>query len=486
MPVDPLVLVSDTSTEAERLIACLRARGFRVRDVPLLLLAGRVETQHPGLIVCDGEAPKFIETLRRVRDGAWGKGVDVLILGGATAQLESALGSMVDELPSRQFLRPIDVYSILQSVEERIGSPAARPSAAGGVSMASLPRLQQPPSVPLHDSGHPHISSPVPQARSSGPAASMRIQPQFRFGPAEPSAPPRQAPSHPAPLEDSGPLQSAPQFPVTRVSRELETLLENAELKLGNGNLAAQPGAQAQEHLSPEAELNAILPPDVLAALDEPLDVDEAEEGSSPGTYPGERARLRSNRPSAFFFERDTGASRVGSRPENHGVVPSVSVSPTAHGTLNGGTPAPGSRSSFIPVPSMTAATIQHREPGGFAESLPPATTLQGPPRPELPVEEDTDAPVATLPPQRHRTEAEVSEELTPRPSIDPDDFDLNCAPRRSPRSIAPDVNSRSSRRHRTRAPCHSPAWCASTAGHHGRTRGAPPVARTPRGAAND
>src|SRR5512142_1521169 len=105
---DPLVLVSDTSTEAERLIACLRARGFRVRDVPLLLLAGRVESQRPGLIVCDGEATKLVDTLKRVREGQWGNSVDVLILGGVASQLEPALAGVVDDPLSRLFARPID------------------------------------------------------------------------------------------------------------------------------------------------------------------------------------------------------------------------------------------------------------------------------------------------------------------------------------------------------------------------------------------
>src|SRR5512142_2298383 len=120
---DPLVLVSDTSTEAERLIACLRARGFRVRDVPLLLLAGRVESQQPGLIVCDGEAPKLADTLKRVRTGDWGKNIDVLLLGGDAEQLAKVLADTVDDLPQHLFARPIDVYSMLQTIEERIGSP---------------------------------------------------------------------------------------------------------------------------------------------------------------------------------------------------------------------------------------------------------------------------------------------------------------------------------------------------------------------------
>jgi len=117
LPADPLVLVSDTSTEAERLIACLRARGFRVRDVPMLLLAGRVESQQPGLVVCDGEAPKLVEIIKRIRKGEHGKNVDILLLGGDVEDLAAPLSSALDELPSHLFERPIDVYSILQAIE---------------------------------------------------------------------------------------------------------------------------------------------------------------------------------------------------------------------------------------------------------------------------------------------------------------------------------------------------------------------------------
>ena len=435
---DPLVLVSDTSTEAERLIACLRARGFRVRDVPLLLLAGRVESQKPGLVVCDGEAPKLVDTLKHVRTGPWGQNVDVLVLGGTVSELEATLAGVVDELPSRQFMRPIDVYSILQSVEERIGSPANRPS-SGGVSMASLPRLQVPPSVPMHDSGHPHTSSPFPHPRSSGPAPSIRVPPSFRTGQPEPSVQPRHT-SRPAPVEDSGPLHPTPQFPVTRVSQELESLLENAELKLGNGAYTMQPAGQAHEHLSPEAELNAILPPDVLAALDEPLEVEDSDDASSPGTYPGDRSRFRSNSPSASLLDKDTGTGHGASRPGGtFSQASASSVSPSGPGTLNGGTPAPGSRGSFIPVPSLASSAMHYRETGTRNDTVPPATVLQTPSGLDIPVEEDTDAPVATLPPQRHRTEAEAAaDEVTPRPTMEPDDLISTAPPVAAPARLPP------------------------------------------------
>jgi len=467
---DPLVFVSDTSTEAERLIACLRARGFQVRDVPLLLLAGRIESQKPGLVVCDGQAPKLLETLKRVREGAWGRTVGILILGGDTEKLNGSLMGVVDGLPEHQFARPIDVYSILQSIEERIGSPVNRPALTAGVSMAALPRLHPPPSVPHHDSAHPRMSSPLPQPRSSGPAQSFRVPPT-RVGPSENSVAPRQHTSHPAPLEESGPLQPTPQFPVTRVSRELESLLETAEQKLG-ASASALP-ISSQEHLSPEAELNAILPPDVLAALDEPLEMDEADEASSPGTSPGDRSRMRSNAPSGPPIDKDTG--RIPSRPGNSFATAGTgSMAPP--GTFAGPTPVPASRGSFIPVPSFAPTTSPNIS---FGESLAPATVPQPVVRFDSIPEPDTDAPAASSPPQRHRTEAEAAaDEVTPRPSFEPDDLISTAPPIAPPARLPPPVSRDHANEDRARPARSQRERTSPDKADHGATRPPPPDQR--------
>jgi hypothetical protein len=433
LPADPLVLVSDTSTEAERLIACLRARGFRVRDVPWLLLAGRVEAQQPGLVVCDGDAPKLVETIKRVRTGSHGQNVEILLLGGNVEDLTAPLSGALDELPSRQFERPIDVYSILQAIEERIGSPEHRQPLTTGVSMAALPRLQSSASVPRHDSAHPHLSSPLPPHRSSGPATSLRVSP-LRIGPSENAVGPRSNTNQPGPLEESGPQQPAPQFPVAHVSRELETLLENAEQKLGNSGSSLQAPASVQEHLSPEAELNAILPPDVLAALDEPLQSDDADDASSPGTYPGERMRSRSAAPSGPPLDKDTG--RIPSRPGGtFATVGTGSGGSPGHVTIATATPVPTSNSSFVPMPSFSPSTSTNIS---FGESLPPVTLPQALPRIDSTLEQDTDAPVATMIPQRRRTEAEAAAgEVTPHPSVEPEDL-ISTAPPMAPSARLP------------------------------------------------
>jgi hypothetical protein len=253
------------------------------------------------------------------------------------------------------------------------------------------------------------------------------------MGPSENAAVPRPNTNQPGPLEESGPLHPTPQFPVAHVSRELETLLENAEQKLGNSGSSLQPPPSIQEHLSPEAELNAILPPDVLAALDEPLQLEDADEGSSPSTYPGERMRSRSATPTGSPIDKDTG--RIPSRPG--GTFPPAGTGSGAspgHGTLAATTPVPTSNISFVPVPSFSPSTSTNIS---FGESLPPVTLPHSLPRMDATLEQDTDAPAATLPPQRRRTEAEAAAgEVTPHPSIEPEDMISTAPP--IPPPIAP------------------------------------------------
>ncbi len=385
-----------------------------MRDVPLMLMAARVESQHPNLVVCDGSSPKLAQVLQRMRGGAWGKQVEVLLLGGDRAQLSESLTAAGIDLEKRLFQRPIDVYSILQSVEELIGSPPNRPAFAAGVSMAALPRL---PPLAARDSGQPRPPTPPPR-RSTGPAPSVRVPPSVLMSSPETAVPGR-APSRPAPPDEAG-SHPSPQFPVARVSRELEHLLENAEHKLGPVAHSLQPSSQPAEHLSPEAELDAILPPDVLAALEEPLDVEEGDEISNPGTRPGEKARYRSNiPPSAPGPERDTG--RSASKPGGtFAAMGTGSVAPGAPATLSGTTPIPASKGSFVPVPSILQHPTSVGESVPLTDSIPPATVLNQPPRRGLLAEEDTDAPVVSQPSQRTRTEAEAAADVaTPLPMVE-------------------------------------------------------------------
>ena len=96
------------------------------------------------------------------------------------------------------------------------------------------------------------------------------------------------------------PVHVGPEIPHSHISPELAALLHEAEQRL-----AAQPLRDLQrQRLSPEAELDAVLPPDVLASLDEPLDDDDDFEqdvgfgtksgseggGTAPGSQRGKSA----------------------------------------------------------------------------------------------------------------------------------------------------------------------------------------------------
>lgn len=272
-----LVLVSDTSTEAERLIASLRVRGFKVRDVPLMLLPGRVEAQRPKLVICDGEALRVADAISKMRQGAWGKEVELLLLG-LDARVTQSLRSMLPDIDARVFARPIDVYSVLQRVEEVIGhrDDGAR---SGSLSMAALPRV----GAALMP-GAARVPTPIPRrsraVNSLSPQRLDSMAAAARGDPPEPSSP--KLPSMLPPSEPSAPDSALQAVPVARMSPELEQLLNDADRRLAIGPPSIQPVSVHGGRLSPEQELDAILPPDVLAALDDPVDLDDDDETSHP------------------------------------------------------------------------------------------------------------------------------------------------------------------------------------------------------------
>jgi hypothetical protein len=72
--------------------------------------------------------------------------------------------------------------------------------------------------------------------------------------------------------------------PHARLSPELEQLLGRAEQRMRQ----VAPGTTLAERLSPEDEVEAVLPAELLAALDEPLEIDDEDgEDSAAGTHGG-------------------------------------------------------------------------------------------------------------------------------------------------------------------------------------------------------
>jgi hypothetical protein len=245
----PVVFVSDPTAEAEQVAHALRAAGYAVVDVPLSMLVARVAVQHPRVVLVDADSHGALDIVARMRELPQADDVHVLFVavpGGAIASLDEALAHE----GSGWSARPIDVASMVRQIESLTGGARERPS--------SLP----PPSTE-GGAARPSVPPLVVRRGSSGLAESATF-----------SEPPMPASKVSIPKL----LSLAPP-----VSRELQNLLAEAERRIP---------LVSDEDMgpSPEQELEAVLPAELLAALDEPLDVDD-ETDSSVGRHPSTSGR---------------------------------------------------------------------------------------------------------------------------------------------------------------------------------------------------
>ena len=285
--------MSDASAEAERLISALRSRGYQVVDVPLGLLVNRVSVQRPALILCDADAPGAVESVERIhRDVPGGHRVDVIFVRERGSQSAPDLTSIIEREGSGSFDRPVDDGALTRKVEALIGPPTRhepRPRLAAGGRAPILVAATRRPFRYDQKSG----SSMAPEAPPSQPPKSatwVAPGPAPSSPPSSPGSSPLSAAEPPSSLrrEEPPPMSGAPsagQLPQARLSPELEMLLGRAEQRVTQGRASVAPPS---DRLSPEAELEAILPNDVLAALDEPLDLDDSDESDAgPSTHGG-------------------------------------------------------------------------------------------------------------------------------------------------------------------------------------------------------
>jgi DNA-binding response OmpR family regulator len=231
----PTVFVSDPSAEAERIILALRASGYVVIDVPTSMLLARVAVQRPRLVLVDADTEGALESVERLRELPDADGIEVVFLGHAGR----TLGGMEDALAheaSGFFDRPVDISELIRKVE-------------------ALTRR------PLHDSSSVRMGTPLPH---SLPRPSPRPLPR----PA--SAPPQKTTSE---LPTSSALEASRRVVSiqTPLSSKLEALLAEAEQRVG-AQLALETNFP-----TPEEEIEAVLPAEILSALDAPLEEDESD-----------------------------------------------------------------------------------------------------------------------------------------------------------------------------------------------------------------
>lgn len=285
---DPLIFVSDATAEAERLTASLRGRGYWVVDVPLGLLLSRASVQRPAVVLCDADAPGALEVVERLREVPGASAISVLFLG--EPGLEGRNQRFAREAKA-VFARPVDVHALLRRIESLIGQPGPR-----GLRLAA------------------------PPAGSRAPVLVASTRRPYRYETRSDASDPASSPfaiQSAAPPPSSHPPESIRAMPQSRLSSDLENLLGEAEQRVGDSRPSV---AAPSERLTPEAEIEAVLPQDLLAALDEPLDELDDDDDDGSGT-PGRGSSASGS------------ASRSGSKAGHDasaGTSPGGSVNPFA------------------------------------------------------------------------------------------------------------------------------------------------------------
>lgn len=308
----PTVFVSDASAEAVRISDMLRTAGYSVVDVPLSMLISRASVQKPNVVLLDVDAANALDEVTKLRRLPGSGAVDFIYIGTGEGAITDADAALSHE-GSAFFERPVDIGGLVRKVEALTGGPAsnARPEVR-----PSTP----PPSIPIHKKDTPSV---IPADRSSSPSL---------------PAPGLRTPGPPLPMSTPSlvDLVDAPRSLATfgTVSSELQQLLAEAEMR---ADVSSTPDGPLP---SPEEEIEAVLPADVLASLDEPLDADEDEEGVEGGgqrTGPGVGDRER---------DRDRGDAGTGAH---------------AKGTTAGGSRQPTTGSGRAATPHQTQERPQER-----------------------------------------------------------------------------------------------------------------------------
>lgn len=241
----PIVFMTDAAPEAERISDTLRTAGYVVVDVPLAMLLARVQVESPNVVLVDADAPDASDTIAQLRRLPGAGAIDfVYFAAGAGASKDGE--EPRDGEASAYFTRPVDVGALVRRVEALTGGPALRPRARLSTPPPSFP----PPRLGSAPPSRPSTPSlPAPGLRTPGPPLPMSV----------PSL---------ADLVD--PPRSLATFGT--VSSELQQLLAEAELR---AEVMPHPDAPLP---TPEEEIETVLPADVLASLDEPIEGDEDEE----------------------------------------------------------------------------------------------------------------------------------------------------------------------------------------------------------------
>jgi hypothetical protein len=308
---EPLaVFIGDPSAEAEGVAQALRAAGFLVVDVPMSMLVPRVAVQKPRVVVLDADAPDARDVIEELRSVAGGQQIEIVLLGGVSGGASTNADHPLSEEAVGFFPRPVDVSAVVHKVEVLTGGPGEyQPARASAPPSIAYPRRTAPPpsrlsppprrsSLAAPPTGFasevprpsptgfalPRASSVPPSRPSSGSSPPVPMPPGSLPPGSIPPASGTNGGTRPGvgtgvtsgtgtsvgPAPSPGTVTFAPGLRPAPLSRRIEQLLADAEERIGG-----QARVSDSMFPSPDEELAAVLPADLLAALDEPLEEED-------------------------------------------------------------------------------------------------------------------------------------------------------------------------------------------------------------------
>jgi hypothetical protein len=363
----PTVFVSDPSAEAERIAQALRATGYVVVDVPMSMLLARVAVQRPRVVLVDADAEGALESVGRLRELPDAEGIDIIFLGHAGEALKGAEDALAHE-GSGFFDRPVDVPSLVRKVEALTGGPLHDDlPARASTPPPSLPSSRMPAAI-APEAGQ-EAASPPPLAATSEARAASSHPP----APRPPSGPPNMTvspPTSPEAILSTSRHSSRRTVSIqTPLSSELEALLADAERRIG------EQMAMDASLPTPEEEIEAVLPADVLSSLDEPLDADEDDAAAKSAEDEGHE------RVETGAYRAATHAGEIGAPQTHGGGQPVPTTANRGPATSNVETPqrvaTTGERPSVMNTDSGPRSRASAPPPTEY-QPVPPAAALAG------------------------------------------------------------------------------------------------------------
>ena len=343
------ILVAVAPPDGPAITAALRARGFAVVDAPLSVLRVRALGDPPRVMIVDLDPPGAIEAVTRAREAS--PSSELLCVGEADRAAELGIW----RAGGRAFERPVDVEALVLAVIA-LAEPALdlrAYSAAEGI----LARETMPPAA---------------RSESEAPPAS-------------------EYPSTSDPLDLAAILPSFDDDESFGGSDALELSPELAQLLLAAEQRMSAVGELHHSSIpSPDEELDQLLPAELLASLDEPLDPeDEASGGGGLSTGSGTGAQ----RPRTVG-ERTPGATPT---PTTAGVSPEKITGVDTSAGRPAAPPAPG---SLAPEPRSTPPPAPYsRMPSSMEEQAPEQPSARPAPRAPEERAEPFRAPRVPVPP---------------------------------------------------------------------------------------